>query len=225
MLASWQESCDKPRQHFKKQRPHFADKKYSQSYHFSSNHVWMWELNHKEGWAPKSWCFELCWRRLLRVHWAARRSNQSILKEVNPEYSLEGLMLKLKLQYFGHLMLKAWLLWKDPDAGKYWRQKKKRVAEDEMVEWIWVWATFRRMLRIDDPGILLQVHWVAKSQTWLSDWTTTNAQGVDLHWVQPEWRVAQAGSAESTVSVISREPGFRVLFKQLRNTLTICLFV
>ena len=63
--------------------------------------------------------FELwCWRRLLRVPWTARRSNQPILKEINLEYSLEGLMLKLKLQYFGHLMQRPALMGKDPDAGK-----------------------------------------------------------------------------------------------------------
>ena len=66
---------------------------------FSSGHVWVWELDYKESWAPKNWCFELwCWRRLLRVPWTARRSNQSILKEISPGCSLEGLMLKLKLQ-------------------------------------------------------------------------------------------------------------------------------
>ena len=75
-----------------------------------------------------------CWRRLLRVSWTARSSNQSILKEINPEYSLEGLMLKLKLQYFGYLM-KNWLLRKDPDAGKDWRQEEKEVTEDKMVGW------------------------------------------------------------------------------------------
>ena len=68
---------------------------------FSSGHIWMWELDHKESWALKNWCFQtVVLRKLLRVPWTARRSNQSILKEVNPEYSLEGLMLKLKLQYF-----------------------------------------------------------------------------------------------------------------------------
>ena len=75
---------------------------------FSSSHVWMWKLDHKkaESWRIDS--FELWhWRRLLRVPWTARRSNQSILKEINPEYSLEGLMLKLKLQYFSHLMQRA----------------------------------------------------------------------------------------------------------------------
>ena len=74
----------------------------------------------KEGRVPKNDAFELwCLRRLLRVPWTARRSNQSILKEVNLEYSLEGLMLKLKLQYFGHVMQRAGLIGKDPDAGKY----------------------------------------------------------------------------------------------------------
>ena len=75
------------------------------------------------------------WRRLLRVPWTARRSNQSILKEISPEYSLEGLMWKLKLQHFGHLMAKNWLTGKDPDAGKHWRQEEKGTIEDEMVGW------------------------------------------------------------------------------------------
>ena len=78
--------------------------------------------------------FELwCWRRLLRVPWIARRFNQSILKEISPGYSLEGLTLKLKLQYFGHLMRRA--DWKDPDAGKDWRQEEKGTTEDEMAGW------------------------------------------------------------------------------------------
>ena len=91
-------SYDKPRQWIKKQRHHFAKKGlYSQSYGFSSSHVQMWELDHKEGWAPRIDVFELwCWRKHLRVPWTARRANQSTLKELNPEYSLEGQMLKLK---------------------------------------------------------------------------------------------------------------------------------
>ena len=77
--------------------------------------------------------FELwCWRRLLRVPWTARRSNQSILKEINPEYSLEGLMLKLKLQYFWPPDEKSRLLRKNTDAGKDWGQEEKGVAEDKM---------------------------------------------------------------------------------------------
>ena len=97
--------------HIKKQRHHFVNKgPNSQSYGFSSSHVQMWceswTIKKTEHWsidAFKLWC----WRRLLRVPWTARRSNQSILKEISPEYSLEGMMLKLKLQYFGHLMQRA----------------------------------------------------------------------------------------------------------------------
>ena len=77
--------------------------------------------------------FELwCWRKLLRVPWTARRSNQSILKEINPKYSLEGLMLQLKLQYFGHRMQRTDSL-KKTDAGKDWRQEEKGMTEDEMI--------------------------------------------------------------------------------------------
>ena len=107
----------------------------SQSYGFSSSHVWIWELDYKaECWRIDA--FELwCWRRLLGVPWTARSSNQSILKEISPKYSLEGLMLKLKLQYFWPLDAKNWLIWKDPDAGKDWRQEEKGNTEDEMVGW------------------------------------------------------------------------------------------
>ena len=120
MLAPWKKSYDQPRQHIKKQRHHFTNKGwYSQSYGFSSSHVWMSELDYKKA---QSWiicAFELwCWRRLLRVPWTPRRSNQSIQKEVSPEYSLEGLMLKLKPQYFGHLMQRTDSLEKTLMLGK-----------------------------------------------------------------------------------------------------------
>ena len=131
IFAPWKKSYDKPRQHIKKQRHYFADKcPSSQSYGFSSSHVWMWELDHKESWALKNWCFWIVvwWRRLFGVPWTSRRSNQSILKKINPEYSLEGLMLKLKIQ-------KNWFIGKDPNAGKDWRQEEKGMTEDEMVRW------------------------------------------------------------------------------------------
>ena len=130
---------------------HFTHKDpYSQSYGFSSSHVWMWELGHKEDECWRTDAFELwCWRRLLRVPWTARRSNQSVLQEMSPEYSLEGLMLKLKFQYSGHLMLKSQLIEKDPDAGKDWGQEEKWGTEDEgwvasLTQWTWVWANSRR---------------------------------------------------------------------------------
>ena len=120
MLAPWKKSYDKPRPYTEKQRHYFTNKgPYSQSYGFSSSHVWMWELDHKE----KAECRRIDAfinsgvRRLLRVLWTAR-SNQSILKKISPEYSLEGLMLKLKLQYFAHLMQRTDSLKKTLMLGK-----------------------------------------------------------------------------------------------------------
>ena len=103
-----------------KNRHYFANKgPSSQSYDFSSSHVWMWESDYKESWHWRIDTFALwCCRRLLRVPWAARRSNQSILKEISPECSLEGLMLKLKLQYFGHQMRRTNSLEKTLKLGK-----------------------------------------------------------------------------------------------------------
>ena len=91
-----------------------------------------WTIKKAEHWRIDA--FELwCWRRLLRVPWTARRSNQSILKEISPEYSLERLMLKLKLQYLGHLVQRIDSL--DADAGKDWRWEEKGMTEDEMAGW------------------------------------------------------------------------------------------
>ena len=120
MLAPWKKSYDQPKQHIKKQRHYFANKgPSSQSYGFP---VVMYGC---ESWTIKKTehqridTFELwCWRRLLRVPWTARRSNQSILKEISLEYSLKGLMLKLKLQYFGHLMRRTDSLEKTLMLGK-----------------------------------------------------------------------------------------------------------
>ena len=129
MLAPWKKSKDKPRQHIKKQRHQFANKgPSSQSYGFSSSHVWIWELVHKEGWSPKNWHFQTV---VLEKTLQSPLDSKSILKEINPEYSLKGLMLKL--QYPGHLM-KSRFTGKDPDAGKNWGQEKGAI-EDEMVGW------------------------------------------------------------------------------------------
>ena len=125
--CSLEENYDQPRQHTEKQRHYFADK--VQKVKAMVFPVVMYGC---ESWIIKKAerqridAFELwCWRRLLRVPWTARRSNQSILKEISPEYSLEGLILKLKLQCFGHLMRRTDSLEKDSDAGKDWRQEEK----------------------------------------------------------------------------------------------------
>ena len=148
MLAPWKESYDQPRQHIKKQKHHFANKgPSSQSYGFSSNQVWMWELDHKESWAPKNWCFELWhWRRLLRAPWTASRSNQSILKEISPGCSLEGLMLKLKLQNFGHLMWRTDSFEKTLMLGKIEVRRRRGQQRWDgwmalLTRWTWVWAS------------------------------------------------------------------------------------
>ena len=128
-------SYDTPKQCIKKQRHPFANKgPYSQSYDF------LVVVYRCESWTikkTKSWridVFELwCWRRLLRVPWTARRSNQSILKAINSEYSLEGLMPKLKLQYFDHLMQRT--NWKRPWCSERLRHEEKGATEDEMVGW------------------------------------------------------------------------------------------
>ena len=127
MLAPWKKSYDQPKQHIKKQRHYFANKgSSSQSYVFSSSHVQMWEsIKKAECWRIDA--FELWWwRRLLRAPWTARRSNQSTLKEISTEYSSEGLMLKLKLQYFGHLMRRTDSLEKTLMLGNI-EGKRRRV--------------------------------------------------------------------------------------------------
>ena len=112
----------------KKQTHYFANKgQSSQGYGFSSGHMWMWELDYKEDRAQRIDAFELwCWRRLLRVPWTARRSNQSILKEISPGCSLEGLILKLKLQYFAHLMRRADLFEKMLMLAKIEGRRRRR---------------------------------------------------------------------------------------------------
>ena len=127
MPTPWKESYDQPRQHIEKQIHYFIQKgPSSQGYGFSSSHVWMWEWTIKKAECQRIDAFELwCWRRLLRVPWIARTSKQSILKEISPGFSLDGLMLKLKLQYFGHLMRRADSLEKTLMLGKIQGRKRK----------------------------------------------------------------------------------------------------
>ena len=118
--CSLEGNYDKPRQHIKKQRHYSANRSpYSQSCCFSSSHVWIWESDSKESWALKNLCFwTVMLEKTLRVPRTARRSNQSILKEIKTNYSLEGLILKLNLQYFGHLMWRTDSLEKALMLGK-----------------------------------------------------------------------------------------------------------
>ena len=120
--------------------------------------------------------FELwCWRRPLRVPWIARRSNWPILKEISPEYSLEGLMLKLKLPILWPTDAKSWLIGKDPDAGRDWGQQEKGMTEDEMAGWHHRLDghEFEKLpeLVMHREGWRVAIHGVANSRTRLSDWT------------------------------------------------------
>ena len=132
----------------------------------------------KKSWAPKNWCFwTVVWGRLLRVPWTARRSNQSILKEIHPEYSLKGLMSKLKLQYFGHLLRRADSFEKTLMLGKIegWRKREWQRMRwmASWTRWAWVWVGSGSWWWTGKPGVLQSVG----SQRVRHDWAS------ELNWV------------------------------------------
>ena len=201
-LDPWKKTCDQPtREHIKKQRHYFANKgPFNQSYCFSSSHAWMSELNHKEGWAPNNWCF---WTVVLektletQVSWTPRRWNQLILKEISPKYSLEGLMLKLKLQYLGHLMRRTDSLEKTLMVGK----TESRRRGWQRMRWLDCILDLKDMslnklqeLVIDREAWRATVPDVTKSGTGLSElnwwWAISYQYEIPwgLSWRGPTWR-------------------------------------
>ena len=140
--------------------------------------------------------FELwCWRRLLRVPWTASRSNQSILKEISPDYSLEGLILKLKLQYFGHLMQTADSFEKTLMFGKIAGRRRRRQRMASPTQWTWVWVNTRSWWWMGRPGVLRSM--------WL--------QRVRYNWaIEPNWTVTSSGSAPISLSQFSESHSFPI---------------
>ena len=178
MLAPWKKRYDKPRQHTKKQRHYFANKgPSSQSYGFSGSHVQMWELDHKEGWAPKNWCFwTMMLEKILKSPMDCEKIKPVNLKGNEPWIFIGRTDAEAEAPVLWPSDAKNWLIGKASDAGKYWGQEERAMTEDEMIGCIidtvdMILSKLQEIVN-DREAWHDAAHGITKSRTWLRDWTT-----------------------------------------------------
>ena len=203
MLAPWKKNHEKHRQHIRKQRYYSANKgPSSQSYGFSSSHVWMWELDYKESWVPKNWCFwtvvleetlesPLDCKEIQPVH---LKGNQSWILIGRTDAEAETPILRPR-------NIKNWIIGKDPDAGKDWKWEEKGTTEDEMVEWHhplnghWVWVNPGSWWWTGRPGVLQSMGLQRAGHDWVTE----------LNWTSPitSWQIG--GERVETVTLATEQ--------------------
>ena len=169
----WKESCDQPRQHIKKQRHYFANKgPSSQGYGFSSSHVWMWEMDYKESWVPKNWCFwTVVWRRLLRVPWTVRRSVLGVLWK-DWCWSWNSNTLATWCEELTHLKRPWW--WERLKVGGKGDDRRWDGWMVSPTQWTWIWVNSRSWWWMGRTGM----PWFMESQRVGHNWVTV------LNWTE-----------------------------------------